>query len=262
MNTKTLQILTLASGLLLLNACGGGSKSTTPDVNTSQPDVNTSVPVATSITHNGTTYGFVTSPHTTRIWLDKNLGAAEVCAGFDDVQCYGDYYQWGRDHDGHQESDSRAAVAQANNVTEVGHGDFIKSIDMNNYDWAEDVDGSGGRRAANWSATDGSSVCPTGFRVPTENELTAETTEATSKEGSTKITSNTTAFTNFLKLPSSGSRNSTSTLVTSMGSWGFVWASSVKDSNSYGVRFGSANDSASLINVGRGFGFSVRCIKN
>lgn len=34
------------------------------------------------ITHNGTSYGTVTSPYTGRVWLDRNLGAArEVQTG-------------------------------------------------------------------------------------------------------------------------------------------------------------------------------------
>ena len=83
------------------------------------------VVAAVSITHNGTTYGTVTSPHTGRVWLDRNLGAAQVCTSFDDVACYGDYYQWGRNSDGHEDSASVNTATQAVNVTTVGHGDFI-----------------------------------------------------------------------------------------------------------------------------------------
>ena len=67
----------LASGLMILTSCGGGGggSSTPPaDTNTSTPP-----PAPTSITHNGVTYGFVTSPYTGKVWLDRNLGAARVC---------------------------------------------------------------------------------------------------------------------------------------------------------------------------------------
>jgi hypothetical protein len=59
-----------------------------------------------SITHNGTSYGTVKSPYTGKIWLDRNLGASQVCDrnnSFTDnndyvtsqQNCFGDYYQWG-----------------------------------------------------------------------------------------------------------------------------------------------------------------------
>jgi len=58
------------------------------------------------ITHNGVKYDTVTSPYTGRVWLDRNLGASQVCTSATDTACYGDYYQWGRGHDGHQSSSS------------------------------------------------------------------------------------------------------------------------------------------------------------
>lgn len=33
----------------------------------------------------------VTSPHTGRIWMDRNLGASRVCTSINDEQCFGDY---------------------------------------------------------------------------------------------------------------------------------------------------------------------------
>jgi len=51
----------------------------------------------------------------------------------------------------------------------------------------------------NWSKADGSSVCPVGYRVPTMEEIKAETISASSP-----VINRETAFTNFLKLPSAG----------------------------------------------------------
>jgi len=167
MNTKTLQILTLASGPILLNACGRGGKKSTPT-----PDTNTTTPEATSITHNGTTYGFVTSSHTGKIWLDRNLGAARVCESFDDVACYRDYYQWGRNADGHEDSQSGTSFNMTSNVFDAETNRFITS----GGDWAS-VDTSEATRSAIWSRTAGSSVCPIGFRVPTSTETLAETVD-------------------------------------------------------------------------------------
>jgi len=58
----------------------------------------------TSIMHNGVGYNTVTSPHTGKVWLDRNLGATQVCTttGSKNTSCFGDYYQWGRSTDGHE----------------------------------------------------------------------------------------------------------------------------------------------------------------
>jgi hypothetical protein len=48
------------------------------------------------------TYQVDLSEKTGRVWLDRNLGASEACKTLTDLNCYGDYYQWGRGKDGHQ----------------------------------------------------------------------------------------------------------------------------------------------------------------
>jgi len=50
----------------------------------------------------GRTYGVVQSL-TGRLWLDRNLGAARLPSVRNDYSGYGDYYQWGRGPDGHQQ---------------------------------------------------------------------------------------------------------------------------------------------------------------
>ena len=214
------------------------------------------VSVINPIIHNGTSYGIVNSPYTGRIWLDRNLGAPQVCTSFNDPFCYGDYYQWGRNFDGHQESNSSTTATQATDVTTVGHGDFITSSGTYSYDWARAIDGTGTTRSIKWSATDGSSVCPIGFRVPTRAEYEAELFDV----GSAEITNNTDAFDSFLKFPSAGYRDNISGALTAHGSWGFMWASSVYSSTSYHVRFVS-NDAYTSLNF-RANGLSIRCIKD
>jgi len=210
------------------------------------------VEVPTTITHNGTTYGFVTSPYTGKVWLDRNLGAAQVCTLATDTACYGDYYQWGRDADGHEDSTSGTTVTQATDVNSAGSS-FITGSN----DWAS-VDGAGTARTANWSATDGSSVCPVGYRVPDIDELKAETLDATNVTGSTKLVNGATAFTNFLKLPSAGYHNYFDGSV--VGAWGVVWASSVEGSDSHNVYFNSSD--AVWDSDYRAYGFSVRCLRD
>ena len=206
----------------------------------------------------GLVYETVTSPFTGKIWLDRNLGASQVCTAYNDTACYGDYYQWGRDADGHEKSTSDTNTNIASTLN-PGHGDFILDDDDDSddgaaYDWLSEDD-NGSFRSAKWSKTDGSSVCPVGYRVPTIAELEAETTSA-----STPVTNSNDAFANFLKLPSAGYRISSSGFMDFQGSFGYVWSSSVDGSNSGYIYFHSAG--ASSYFYYRANGRSVRCLSD
>ena len=50
-------------------------------------------------------YGSVIGQNNT-CWLDRNLGALQVCTSSTDEKCYGDLFQWGRGDDGHQDRNS------------------------------------------------------------------------------------------------------------------------------------------------------------
>jgi len=202
--------------------------------------------VATSITHNGTTYGFVTSPYTGKVWLDRNLGAAQVCTSLADTACYGDYYQWGRNFDGHEDSASATTATLATDVNNVGNAFITGGGRYGPNDWTS-TDSTGSQRSANWSKTDGSSVCPIGFRVPTATELQAETVD-------NGVTDSTTAFVNFLKLPLAGYRSSINGVI--QNSLGILWTSSPVQIFLFDSGF------ASFGNDRPHNGFSVRCIKN
>jgi len=207
------------------------------------------------IYHNTTTYATVTSPYTGKVWLDRNLGASQVCTALDDASCYGDYYQWGRNYDGHQNSVSGVSAVLATNVSDVGDTFFITNT-TTPYDWAS-VDVTGLVRATNWRNTYGSSVCPVGFRVPTDVEQRAELLDT----GSSEIANNSDAFNSFLKLPSAGYRNGSSALMTLVGSFGYLWSSSVDGSNApYLTYFGSGY--ANVDSDYRTYGFAVRCMRD
>jgi len=208
---------------------------------------------AETITHNGFTYGTVTSPYTGRVWLDRNLGASRVCTALDDAECYGDYYQWGRGTDGHEKTNSATTSTLATDITaSSANGSFI--ITLNNSDWTT-ADSDGSLRAFEWSKIDGTSICPVGYRVPTIDELTAETINT-----STAVTNNTDAFNHFLKLPSAGYRYGSDGSLYGQASNGVVWSSSVSGSYSQSLYFGSggAYTSYGL----RANGLSVRCIRD
>jgi len=209
------------------------------------------------VIHKGIAYKVVTSPYTDKQWLDRNLGATQVCTAFNDTACYGDYYQWGRDADGHEESTSGTTTTQATNIDNVGHANFITADDTNDYDWAKTVDNNGSLRQANWSKIDGTSVCPSGFRMPTIEELRTELLEA----GSDQIQNRDDAFSNFLKLPAAGKHSYFDGAMYDVGSLGDVWSSSI--SGSYASHLYFSATAAGDLNYGyRAYGLSVRCLRD
>ncbi len=206
------------------------------------------------------TYGAVRSPYTGRVWLDRNLGAARACQGMDDPECFGEYYQWGRQADGHQDPESDVRKTSAENVTEVGHGDFILSTDPQLFgDWAYGADTNGSLRQALWRRTDGSSICPKGFRVPTLDEWKAELLD----EGSAGIKNRADAFGSFLKLPVAGARDNESGDLNDEGERGDLWSSSVIDvTKASGISFDATGEETGDYDDGnRASGLPVRCIK-
>ena len=194
-----------------------------------------------TITHHGMTYSTVTSPETGKIWLDRNIGAFRACTASDDVQCYGDYFQWGRGIDGHEKKNSSATTETVRNPSNVTHGNFI----IGHSDWVSSIGGTS-TRASTWSATDGNSVCPAGFRVPKTSELLREFQNARTR---------TQLLNNFLKLPLAGCRNWQDGTMKETGNGWAIWSiGPMDDSSSY--RFNASSC------LGRkASGFSVRCIK-
>jgi hypothetical protein len=186
-------------------------------------------------------YKTILSQTTNKVWLDRNLGASQVCTSSTDTACYGDYYQWGRDTDGHQISNSTTIGTQASAITSAGDKFIIGSSD-----WST-LDSDGTLRSANWSKTDGSSVCPVGYRVPTIEELLAE-----------NISNSADAYTK-LKLPSAGYRRYNSGSLFYQGSWGFIWSSSPGVSYSRYLVFNSS--AAGMDLYYRAYGQSVRCLR-
>jgi len=228
-----------------------GTDSFTFRVNDGVNDSSTvtiSITIDEVISHNGTTYKTVTSPYTGKIWLDRNLGADQVCAAYNDSDCYGDYYQWGRNYDGHQESSSTITTTLSNNENSTGHDNFIKGSS----DWAS-VDLAGTQRTANWSKIDGTSVCPIEYRVPTITELEAETLDEV-------VFNRTDAYNNFLKLPSAGSRHYDFASMNFPGSYVYIWSSSVSGAKSHFLFF-NLGGAYTTYNT-RASGYSVRCIKD
>ena len=220
---------------------------------------NTDTVTITATTNTTPVYGTVTSPSTGKIWHDRNLGATQICTALNDTACYGNYYQWGRNSDGHQVLTSTTTATQATDVTAVGHGDFITSVGGQQYDWGFDADQNGATRKANWSSTAGDSVCPAGFRLPTKTELNNELILE-------NIYDHYSAYSSFLKLPSAGARSADTGDVSQQGTIGFLWSSDIDNLGTiynywsssmyyYNLEAGVSAD------VSRGSGIAVRCIQ-
>ncbi len=122
-------------------------------------------------------YAEVTSARTNRVWLDRNLGAT-------DRGNNGDLYQWGRKADGHQLRDSTYSNTDILSTLDENSSLFISNYANGHSDWTSD-DKNGSKRVEFWSKTDGSSICPAGYRVPTRDELLAEFTISGNQNQST-----------------------------------------------------------------------------
>lgn len=106
---------------------------------------NSSLVAGDTITMQGLNYGVIASPHTGRLWLDRNLGASQVATSSTDTLSYGDLYQWGRETDGHEKRDSATTATLASGVNNAGNR-FITSS-ASPYDWTT-ADSTGVLRAS------------------------------------------------------------------------------------------------------------------
>lgn len=189
---------------------------------------------------------------TGRTWMDRNLGASRAATSKDDEKAYGDLYQWGRGADGHQKRNSSSQFALGPNSDvlsdsdQPGHGNFIE----NGYD---PKDWRNPQNNNLWQDENGiNNPCPTGYRLPTEDEWeeemnswSSETTEA--------------AFESPLKLPAAGVRG-WNDIIDGTGSFGEYWSSTIKDTRA--VSLAIFGWDALLPYSYRANGYSVRCIKD
>jgi uncharacterized protein (TIGR02145 family) len=186
----------------------------------------------------------VTNPTTGQTWIDRNLGASQVATSSTDADAYGDLYQWGRGPDGHEKRTSATTSTLSSSDT-PGHGDFITDGSFPPVDWRSPQNDN------LWQGLSGTNnPCPCGYRLPTEAEWEAERQSWSSNDAAG-------AFASPLKLPVGGRRQYSGSFY-NVGSSGQYWSSTVDDSESRYLGFGS---DARMYSRYRAYGASVRCIK-
>lgn len=188
----------------------------------------------------------VTNPTTGKIWMDRNLGAAQAATSNTDVDAYGDLYQWGRGADGHQ---CRTSTINFNlsSTDQPGHGDFI----VGSADWRSPVNSS------LWQGVNGvNNPCPLGYRLPTEAELEDESNSWNTLNASG-------AFSSPLKFPLSGRRQSSNGDLIDVGVDASYWSNSaVSPTSASSKALYIANTTSFTFTSFRADGRAVRCIKD
>jgi len=193
-------------------------------------------------------------------WLNNNLGAdyanlnnasfklSQQATVSTDPLAYGSYFQWGRYADGHEFSNSTTASGPVASGTEADN--FI----INNSDWLSTPDdnlwNSGTEAIPVKTATD---PCPSGYRVPTETEFTAEIVQFSTQDSAG-------AFASPLKLTLPGNRASGNGILYNGGSKGYYWSGTVFSFSARTLFIDSST--ASIPSYNRSNGYSVRCVKD
>jgi hypothetical protein len=215
-----------------------------------------------TFTYNGAsvTYGTVSRVYGgsvgTKCWLDRNLGATEVATSTNYAASYGDLFQWGRGADGHQNivwassttsngAEQNNQTSSTTNLTTPPTTAFIKG----STNWY-----TGSNPDNLWQGANSvNNPCPSGFRLPTQEEWEAERVIWSNNNLSG-------AFNSPLKLPVAGFRGSVDGLLYNVGTSGYYWSSLISATYS---RYLIINSSIAVMDTGhRANGMLVRCIKN
>ena len=186
------------------------------------------------------TYGTVESQG--KCWMDRNLGASQVATAYNDSAAYGDLFQWGRLDDSHQTRTS-GTTSTRSSTDNPGHSSFITA----QY-WRNPTNDN------LWQGVSGiNNPCPSGWRLPTSAELSAEMSSWSEPNYNG-------AFASPLKLTAGGNRYYNTGALQAVGTAGNYWGSTVVSGGVYArwEIYGWAVYTSSV--NASGHGYSVRCV--
>lgn len=214
----------------------------------------------------GITYTYIVAKDT-NMWLQQNLGSAQVATSDADTLSYGDLYQWGRWDDGHQSRNPdniHNGTPTPNDPT--GTGSVTGNPFYYHGWWAggSDTDKWSAASVADITAFNGCDPCKKilggDWHVP--NNL--EWREVRTKEGISDINS---AFASGLKIAGAGRRNGSAGYngaLEQVDNAAYFWSSDVcpqSEPSAYIARASGNSASFGIACSPRGHGLSIRCIK-
>ena len=203
-----------------------------------------------TFTYNGNlvTYGTVVGRNN-KCWLDRNLGATQVAISSTDPDSYGDLFQWGRGDDGHQLRTSNT-TATLSSTDVPSNALFISTGVGGNYNWRSPENNN------LWQGVNGvNNPCPTGFKVPSESDLSYE-----AQGWSPNSNAVAGGFASTLKISLGGLRTHTGS-TEEVGVYGNYWTSTVDSTNSKRLTI-RANEGPNWNVFNRTRAASIRCIKD
>ena len=210
---------------------------------------------------------------TGRKWMAYNVGSNPAKSS-NDVDAYNTLYQWGRTTDGHQVKTSTinkitvlSSLPTTYNAGIVGTS-FIQPYYGSGgnpflyYNATSDINGSkygdwlNPSNAQLWQGVYGiNNPCPSGYRLPTASEFTAEVNKWASLN-------NTGAFNSKLKLSIGGFRLFNDPTAISTSTNGFYWTSTTGLNAADVMKAYYLNTSNGTLSLGyKANGYAVRCIK-
>ena len=168
--------------------------------------------------YNGQKYIAKKSPITGVFWMMQNIGGGT----------YGNLIQWGAEYE----------------------SSFISGTFDNAFDWDYDADPYGLTRKQKWATTDGSSICPRGYHVPTLESFKAE------------IADNNEAFYEFFNPQLAGSLAADDGTRLDAGTHGYYWTNDINNTKSLSVTFYDGTLYTDQRASFRASALSVRCIRD
>jgi len=232
------------------NDCGPSSVLTLNSSTTTCPFVCGTSTVTFTYKGASVTYGTISSAGG-RCWLDRNLGASQVATSRDDVNAYGDWFQWGRADEGHQTRTSGTTTTRAThwdpNTAGAWNGKFV-TTSANPRNWLNY------NETGLWQQNGVNNPCPAGWRVPSQAEWDTEAASWSpqNRDG---------AF-NSLKLTVGGQRRAAGTTL-NVGTTGYYWTSTPEFTDrAKRLIIDIIKATTTDENDVRSAGMSVRCIKD